>query len=100
MGGDGSNQNKWLPGNRVLQLFLSKFLHISGGPAWIRTRGTPLSDLLSVQRLDCQHAKGDECVDSNRESPCNWKPSSSASAPQLRSAPASTIGKCAGRVAG
>jgi hypothetical protein len=36
-GRESSNQNKWLPRNAVLQLFLSRFLNVPGGPAWIRT---------------------------------------------------------------
>ncbi len=39
-GAEVSNQNVWLPRNAVLQLFLSIFLHISGRPGWMRTRGT------------------------------------------------------------
>src|SRR5713226_6085229 len=53
--------------NRVLAPRKSSFTTFSlkipsyfRGPAWIRTRGTPLSDLLSVQRLDCQHAKRED----------------------------------------
>jgi hypothetical protein len=35
---DSSSKNGWLPKNTVFQLFLSKFLNVAGGPAWMRTR--------------------------------------------------------------
>jgi len=47
----------------VFQLTLSKFLNLSGGPAWMRTHCVRLSHLPFLQQLDCQHSKRNEYVD-------------------------------------
>jgi len=39
-GGREFVQNVWLPRNAVLQLFLSIFVNVPGGPTWMLTRGT------------------------------------------------------------
>ena len=53
-GRDFSNQNKWLPRNALLQLFLSTFLNVSGGPPWIRTPGRWVEHPQSIEGLYCQ----------------------------------------------
>jgi hypothetical protein len=39
--GSGRDLEVWLPRNTVVQLILSRFLHVAGGPAWIQTGRTP-----------------------------------------------------------
>src|ERR1019366_2782603 len=89
-------KNIWLPRNAVLQLFLSKFLNVFWGPGMDSNSFRPFSHLSSLQGLDCQHSKRDECVDPTGRGSCNWKPSSFGFGRRLRLAPASATGKCAG----
>jgi hypothetical protein len=48
------NWREWLPGNALLQLSLSKFLNVYGGPGWIRTRSGMSNNLVRFQELHCQ----------------------------------------------
>jgi hypothetical protein len=46
--GESWKREEWLPKNAVFQLFLSKFLNVSGAPAWIRTSGHEDSEMDSI----------------------------------------------------
>jgi hypothetical protein len=65
----------WLPKNTVLQLFLSRFVHVVVGSAWIRTLGRLLSHLPCFRRLDRQLAERDEFMDSMSHATENQVPS-------------------------
>ena len=53
-----SSMKLWLPKNSVLQFFLSRFLHVAGVPAWIRTPRHLLDHALTCCDLIVNERRG------------------------------------------